>query len=58
MTRAELQKAYDELVGEHEQLKQDYNEVRESALATYELLSDNPLETESDDDDDDEDEDE
>ncbi len=52
MTRAELQKAYDELVEENEQLKQDYDEVRESVLATYELLSDNPLETSSDEDED------
>ncbi len=56
MTRAELQKAYDELVEEHEQVKTDYNDLRESILASYELISENPLETASDEDDEDDDE--
>ncbi len=53
MSRAELQKAYDELVEEHEQVKTDYNDLRENILAGYELISENPLETASDEDDDD-----
>jgi hypothetical protein len=56
MTRAELQKAYDDLVEEHDQVKQDYNDLRENILAGYELISENPLETASDEDDDDDDE--
>jgi hypothetical protein len=54
MTRAELQKENDELREELEDVKQQYNELRTSVLGTYELLSDNPLDTEGGDDEDDE----
>jgi hypothetical protein len=57
-TRAELQKENDELREEVEEVKQQYNELRASVLGTYELLSDEPLETEGGDEDDDEEEDE
>ncbi len=56
MTITKLQKAYDKLVEEHEQVKTDYNDLRESILASYELISENPLETASDEDDEGDDE--
>jgi cell division protein FtsB len=55
-TLKELRKENETLREENEDLKQQYNELRASVLGTYELLSDEPLETENSDDDAEEDE--
>ncbi len=52
-TLKELRKENEALCEENEEVKQQYNALRNSVLESYELLTDEPLETEGGDGDDD-----
>jgi cell division protein FtsB len=50
-TIRQLQKENDALQAENEELKRQYNELRDSVIESYDLLTDDALETEGSDED-------